>query len=125
LPEDIREPLVQHQNRASLLEVQQAAFLVSPQVVLLHARGRLLVGSHELFLCLNLIRVESGNHSQVVLDLGRRPEARFLGVGGGEYLRDAEVLCSGFSGDGLDMQNTFLVVLMSDPRLSCRLRGMT
>lgn len=28
---------------------------------------------------------------QVVLDLGRRPEARFLGVGGGEYLRDAEV----------------------------------
>lgn len=61
----------------------------------------------------------------MVLDLGRRPEARFLGVGGGEYLRDAEVLCSGFSGDGLDMQNTFLVVLMSDPRLSCRLRGMT
>ncbi|KAK9908951.1 hypothetical protein WJX75_005083 [Coccomyxa subellipsoidea] len=47
LPEDIREPLVQHQNRASLLEV--------------------------------------------VLDLGRRPEARFLGVGGGEYLRDAEI----------------------------------
>ena len=30
-------------------------------------------------------------HTQVVLDLGRRPEARFLGVGGGEYLREAEV----------------------------------
>lgn len=28
---------------------------------------------------------------QVVLDLGRRPEARFLGVMGGEYLRDDEV----------------------------------
>ena len=27
----------------------------------------------------------------VVLDLGRRPEARFLGTQGGEYLRDAEV----------------------------------
>ena len=26
-----------------------------------------------------------------MLDLGRRPEARFLGVGGGEYLRGAEV----------------------------------
>jgi hypothetical protein len=28
---------------------------------------------------------------QVVLDLGRRPEARFLGKPGGEYLREAEV----------------------------------
>eukprot|EP00245_Coleochaete_scutata_P013774 TRINITY_DN5707_c0_g2_i2.p1 TRINITY_DN5707_c0_g2~~TRINITY_DN5707_c0_g2_i2.p1 ORF type:complete len:482 (+),score=112.76 TRINITY_DN5707_c0_g2_i2:216-1661(+) len=28
---------------------------------------------------------------EVVLDLGRRPEARFLGDGGGEYLRDEEV----------------------------------
>lgn len=28
----------------------------------------------------------------MVLDLGRRPEARYLGVGGGEYLREAEVL---------------------------------
>lgn len=28
---------------------------------------------------------------QVVLDLGRRPEARFLGGRGGEYLREAEV----------------------------------
>ena len=31
---------------------------------------------------------------KVILDLGRRPEARFLGVGGGEYLRDAEVSAS-------------------------------
>ncbi len=31
---------------------------------------------------------------QVIIDLGRRPEARFLGVSGGEYLRDGEV--SGF-----------------------------
>ena len=30
-------------------------------------------------------------HMKVVLDLGRRPEARFLGVMGGEYLRDEEV----------------------------------
>jgi hypothetical protein len=28
---------------------------------------------------------------QVVLDLGRRPEARFLGNGGGEFLRHEEV----------------------------------
>ncbi|GFH22563.1 P-loop containing nucleoside triphosphate hydrolase, partial [Haematococcus lacustris] len=28
---------------------------------------------------------------EVVMDLGRRPEARFQGVPGGEYLRDAEV----------------------------------
>lgn len=28
--------------------------------------------------------------SQVVLDLGRRPEARFAGATGGEYLRDEE-----------------------------------
>lgn len=27
---------------------------------------------------------------QVVLDLGRRPEARFAGAVGGEYLRDEE-----------------------------------
>lgn len=47
LPEDIRQPLVQHPERASLLEV--------------------------------------------VLDLGRRPEARFLGQAGGQYLREAEV----------------------------------
>ena len=30
---------------------------------------------------------------QVIIDLGRRPEARFLGVPGGEYLREAEVGC--------------------------------
>lgn len=47
LPADIRDPLVNHPKRASLLEV--------------------------------------------VLDLGRRPEARFLGEKGGEYLREAEV----------------------------------
>ena len=29
--------------------------------------------------------------SQVILDLGRRPEARFLGKDGGQYLRDNEV----------------------------------
>ena len=28
---------------------------------------------------------------QVIIDLGRRPEARFLGVSGGEYLRQGEV----------------------------------
>jgi stage III sporulation protein SpoIIIAA len=28
---------------------------------------------------------------EVVLDLGRRPEARFLGQSGGEYLRDEEI----------------------------------
>lgn len=28
---------------------------------------------------------------QVILDLGRRPEARFLGKVGGQYLRDNEV----------------------------------
>jgi len=28
---------------------------------------------------------------EVVLDLGRRPEARFLGDSGGQYLRDSEV----------------------------------
>ncbi len=28
---------------------------------------------------------------QVVLDLGRRPEARFLGGRGGEFLREEEV----------------------------------
>ena len=47
LPQDIRQPLAVHPQRASLLEV--------------------------------------------VLDVGRRPEARFLGVRGGEFLRDAEV----------------------------------
>ena len=47
LPPDIRDPLVNHARRSSLLEV--------------------------------------------VLDLGRRPEARFLGQAGGEYLRDGEV----------------------------------
>ncbi|GAB4813775.1 hypothetical protein N2152v2_000821 [Parachlorella kessleri] len=47
LPADIRDPLVNHPKRASLLEV--------------------------------------------VLDLGRRPEARFLGERGGEYLREAEI----------------------------------
>lgn len=47
LPQDIRDPLVSHPKRASLLEV--------------------------------------------VLDLGRRPEARFLGERGGEYLREQEV----------------------------------
>ena len=47
LPADIRDPLVNHPKRASLLEV--------------------------------------------VLDLGRRPEARFLGERGGEHLREAEV----------------------------------
>lgn len=30
-------------------------------------------------------------NTQVVLDLGRRPEARFLGVPAGEFLREAEV----------------------------------
>ncbi|KAK9810870.1 hypothetical protein WJX73_003675 [Symbiochloris irregularis] len=47
LPEDIRQPVAQHTNRAQLLEV--------------------------------------------VLDLGRRPEARFLNTHGGEYLREAVV----------------------------------
>lgn len=47
LPQDIREPLSCHYNRAYLLEV--------------------------------------------VLDLGRRPEARFLGGRGGEFLREEEV----------------------------------
>lgn len=47
LPADIREPLVRHPQRASLLEV--------------------------------------------VLDLGRRPEARFLGQPGGQFLREGEV----------------------------------
>ena len=47
LPPDIRDPLVCHPQRASLLEV--------------------------------------------VLDLGRRPEARFLGAPGGQFLREAEV----------------------------------
>ncbi|PSC68119.1 P-loop containing nucleoside triphosphate hydrolase [Micractinium conductrix] len=47
LPLDIREPLVRHPQRASLLEV--------------------------------------------VLDLGRRPEARFLGEAGGQFLREAEI----------------------------------
>ena len=28
---------------------------------------------------------------EVVLDLGRRPEARFLGQSGGQFLREAEV----------------------------------
>lgn len=28
---------------------------------------------------------------QVIIDLGRRPEARFLGVSGGEYLREGQV----------------------------------
>lgn len=28
---------------------------------------------------------------QVVLDLGRRPEARFLGIPAGEFLREEEV----------------------------------
>lgn len=31
---------------------------------------------------------------QVVLDLGRRPEARFLNMHGGEYLREAVVTLS-------------------------------
>lgn len=35
--------------------------------------------------------VELEGEEQVVLDLGRRPEARFLGGRGGEYLREAEV----------------------------------
>lgn len=47
LPEDIREPVASHVNRAQLLEV--------------------------------------------VLDLGRRPEARFLNSRGGEYLREAVI----------------------------------
>ncbi|GFR43595.1 hypothetical protein Agub_g4692 [Astrephomene gubernaculifera] len=47
LPEDIREPLVNHPQRASLVEV--------------------------------------------VLDLGRQPEARFQGIPAGEYLRDTEI----------------------------------
>lgn len=47
LPADIRDPLVSHPQRASLLEV--------------------------------------------VLDLGRRPEARFLGQAGGQFLREAEI----------------------------------
>ncbi|KAG2453751.1 hypothetical protein HYH02_001962 [Chlamydomonas schloesseri] len=47
LPEDIREPLVNHPQRASLVEV--------------------------------------------VLDLGRQPEARFQGIPAGEYLRKQEV----------------------------------
>ncbi|KAL4427852.1 hypothetical protein ABPG75_001941 [Micractinium tetrahymenae] len=47
LPADIREPLVHHPQRASLLEV--------------------------------------------VLDLGRRPEARFLGQAGGQFLREGEI----------------------------------
>ena len=33
---------------------------------------------------------------QVVLDLGRRPEARFLGDGGGEFLRQEEVIFAFF-----------------------------
>ncbi len=32
-----------------------------------------------------------GPLAQVILDLGRRPEARFLGKAGGQYLRDNEV----------------------------------
>lgn len=47
LPADVRQPLVNHPDRGSLLEI--------------------------------------------VLDLGRRPEARFLGGKGGSYLRDAEI----------------------------------
>ena len=56
LPPDIRDPLVNHARRSSLLEV--------------------------------------------VLDLGRRPEARFLGAAGGEFLRAAEVrkACSAAAG---------------------------
>ncbi|KAK9868069.1 hypothetical protein WJX84_002053 [Apatococcus fuscideae] len=47
LPLDLRQPLVSHPDRSSLLEV--------------------------------------------ILDLGRRPEARFLGKDGGQYLRDNEI----------------------------------
>lgn len=75
LPEDIREPLVQHQKRASLLEVLSSFRKKSSEMC-----------SH--WAC---TIVRRNVVSQVVLDLGRRPEARFLGVGGGEYLRDAEV----------------------------------
>lgn len=39
----------------------------------------------------NLRTIAAGSVKQVVLDLGRKPEARFAGAVGGEYLRDEEV----------------------------------
>ena len=41
--------------------------------------------------CLTLLTIAVGSVKQVVLDLGRKPEARFAGAVGGEYLRDEEV----------------------------------
>ena len=57
---------------------------------------------------------------QVVLDLGRRPEARFLGGHGGEYLRDREVcFLPGFYGPASHQQASL------DAVLALRSRGRT
>ena len=79
LPPDIRGPLVEHPQRFSLLEVCS------------WWRSLLCNGGHSVFRSTGQSYSVIVRTLQVVLDLGRRPEARFLGVMGGEYLRDEEV----------------------------------
>lgn len=60
-----------HSKRAALLEVMQTI-------------GAGLGGQILRITAVSIVK-------QVVLDLGRKPEARFAGAVGGEYLRDEEV----------------------------------
>ena len=91
LPDDIRQPLVSHERRSSLLEV----------VLDLGAFDRRPLDCTRTLRLLSL-SIWQGSISFAVACAtckcspscsmtGRRPEARFLGLAGGEYLREAEV----------------------------------
>lgn len=85
LPPDIRDPLVNHPRRASLLEVRHATAghnVVLPATLAARRAGARCVGGNG--------PLDQSVPLQVIIDLGRRPEARFLGVSGGEYLRQEQ-----------------------------------
>lgn len=102
LPADIREPLVNHPERASLLEVVLDLVRGLPACLLACPLACLLLTAQETLLdrvfgCSSR-KASCYCHFQAPLTLpaslalqGRRPEARFLGKPGGQFLREAEV----------------------------------
>eukprot|EP00798_Chlamydomonas_sp_ICE-L_P015819 gene15819-21938_t len=103
LPANIRDPLSSHPKRSELLEhhspqvrstllSQPTSGIPSPPIPSDHnyssALSPALPGNIKDSLSSHPKRSEL---LEVVLDLGRRPEARFLGIPGGEYLRDEEI----------------------------------
>lgn len=96
LPPDIRGLLVDHPQRAHLLEVpppppNPPGTVFRRYLDYCHAPTRLASGVNKRTRHGAITSKEGLRVLQVVLDLGRRPEARFQGMLGGEFLRDEEV----------------------------------